>query len=267
MADPGIERTLQAAMIPPGPAHVHTVHSLAFPRNSETVLAAGLWASVPFDYLVKVSGKSDIQDELIRRFPAPLQHPAGTYLMLRTLRLNCLTSDYAPLWAELFEVDFLSDSWTKVLKYRSLLQDVSKKWTMATPLRTEYLRRAALVEIDALAAIMLGITADQLCAIYRAQFGVLRKYEYRMFFDAQGRKIAKETHARGWKQQPGDYELAEQWYEEHGGDGSDGPDVPPLPVALRDRYRGPLIKPDREAEMRAAYQEFERRLSKSGGQQ
>ena len=58
---------------------------------------------------------------------------------------------------------------------------------MATPLRTDYDRRMALVEIDALAALMLGLTADQLCAMYRTQFSVLFKYEYSKFFDAAGR--------------------------------------------------------------------------------
>jgi Eco57I restriction-modification methylase len=261
MVDAATERTLCAALIPPGPAHVDAVHSLAMRGTRDTALLAGLWASVPMDYLVKVSGKADVRPNYVDRFPAPLEHPAGAFLLLRTLRLNCLTRDYAPLWEELFEDIFRHDSWTSAFIHRPLLQDVTREWTMATPLRTEYDRRAALVEIDALAALMLGISADQLCAIYRAQFGVLRKYEYRMLFDAQGRKIAKETHSRGWKQQPGDYELAEQWYMEHeAADGDASPDRP-LPTALRDRYRAPLTKPNREAEMRAAYGEFERGLS------
>lgn len=256
MVDPGNERSLHAALIPPGPAHVHTVYSLALQSNRETALVSGLWTSLPLDYLVKVSGKSDVQDEFINRFPSPLDHPATRYLLLRTLRLNCLTRDYSPLWEELFEDGFAVDTWTPPHQWRTPLGDVAREWTMATPLRTEYDRRAALVEIDALAAIMLGITAEQLCAIYRAQFGVLRKYEYRMFFDAQGRKIAKETHARGWKQQPGDYELAEQWWQQH----EDSDEAQELPEQLRDRYRAPLVKPNREAEMTAAYNDFTTRL-------
>jgi hypothetical protein len=229
--------------------------------NAETAVVGGLWVSLPFDYLVKISGTTNLRANYTDRFPAPLDHPAASSVIFRTLRLNCLTRDYGPLWEELFENDFLADGWTSAFAHRPALQQVTPGWVMATPLRTECDRRAALVEIDALAALMLGITADQLCAIYRAQFGVLRKYEYRMFFDAQGRKIAKETHARGWKQQPGDYELAEQWYEENEAEEGDAPADRPLPAALRDRYRPPLIKPDREAEMRSAYDEFERRFA------
>jgi hypothetical protein len=257
MSDPGAERSLISALMPPGPTHVHTVHSLALIDNAQTAVISGLWASLPMDYLVKVGGKADIQDELIQRFPAPLEHLAVPYLLLRTLRLNCLTRDYSPLWEELFEDGFAADSWTPPFQWRTHLGDVTREWSMATPLRTEYDRRAALVETDALAAIMLGITAEQLCAIYRAQFGVLRKYEYTMFFDAQGRKIAKETHARGWKQEKGDYELAEQWWREYGDSG----EVRDLPEQLRDRYRAPLVKPDREAEMTAAYNDFTNRLA------
>ena len=80
MIDPTTERTLCGAVIPPGPAHVHTVHSLALRNDRETCLVAGLWSSLPLDYLVKISGKADLQDELIQRFPAPLEHPSAQLL-------------------------------------------------------------------------------------------------------------------------------------------------------------------------------------------
>jgi hypothetical protein len=249
MTQPTSERSLLAALVLPGPAHVHTVHTLAAGSTRETALIAGLWATLPLDYLVKISGKTDLSDELIKRFPAPLDHSAAPYLLLRTLRLNCLTRDYAPLWEELYEASFAEDAWTPKFTEWPRLGVAKREWTWDTPLRTEFERRAALVEIDALAAIMLGLTADQLCLMYRGQFAVLRKYEYTMWFDNWGRKIAKETHARGVNQQPDDYKLLQAYF-----DGDDCGD-------LLDRYEKPFHHPDRESEMRAAYAEFTQRLS------
>lgn len=278
MTQPGLERSLHAAIIPPGVAHVHTINSMmvctcATPCEQilegigssdlrNTTVTAGLWSSLPFDYLVKVSGKADVQAELIDRFPAPVDHPAWPYLLLRTLRLNCLTRDYSPLWEALHEKVFATDSWTRAHVGGSQLGVSDKAWTMATPLRTEFDRRAALVEIDALAALMLGLSANHLALMFRAQFPVLRKYEYEMYFDVRGRKIAKEHHAHGVKQQKEDYKLLQAYLDGEGcGDLLDRYQPFPADESHDEPY---FYKPDREAEMRTAYAEFERRLDLNG---
>ena len=117
---------------------------------------------------------------------------------------------------------------------------------MATPLRTDFDRRLALVELDALAAVMLGLTAEQLCAMYRAQFAVLRKYEYEMWFDANGRKIARDHHAYGQVQEKGDWEALQASLEQGGVDFG--------------KYKAPFYKADREAEMTRAFEVFTERL-------
>ena len=40
---PNTERSLYAAIIPPGPAHVHLMHSMALADNRSTALASGFW--------------------------------------------------------------------------------------------------------------------------------------------------------------------------------------------------------------------------------
>lgn len=271
MTQPGLERSVQPALFPPGPAHVHTVHTLAGADDAATARLSGLWSALPFDYLVKVSGKSDIQDELIRRFPFLKEHPLDRALLLRTLRLNCLTADYAPLWEELFDPSWTGDAWTadpdspwgQVLA-RVPLGDVGPEWIMATPLRRDAERRMALVELDAIAAIMLGLTAEQLCAMYRTQFAVLRKYEYAMAFDAEGRKVCQHHQSAGYRQsqlqqQAKDGEIDKRWKsiwqmvldeEEHPGS-----------VDWEGQFTPPFTRPDREAEMTRAYEVFTGRLA------
>lgn len=222
----------------------------------DTVLAAGMWSSLPVDFLVKVSGTGHIQAHTAARFPHPATHVLVPELILRTLRLNCLTADYAPLWVEI-AADQLpawqADNWTRfdratspegpeVPYFRSSwapMGDVQAEWTTATPLRRDAERRQALVEIDALAAVMLGITADELCAIYRTQFGVLRKYERVMQMDANGRQVPSDILKSYAK----------------------NPDKTDLTRASGGVWQPPFTPVDREAEMTAAHAEFNRRAA------
>ena len=109
----------------------------------------------------------------------------------RTLRLNCLTVDYAPLWEWTCLTSlWQTDGWTDPNLTRFIrLVTSSGRGRWGRRLRRDQDRWQALVEVDTLAALMLGLTAEQLCAMYRTQFAVLRKYEYKMVFDAEGRKI------------------------------------------------------------------------------
>ncbi|WP_242657770.1 Eco57I restriction-modification methylase domain-containing protein [Mycobacterium kubicae] len=274
MTQAGLERSLHAAILPPGAAHVHTVFSLAVSADGragnqseaktealrKTALIAGLWASLPFDYLIKVSGASKVNIEMIDRFPAPVDHPAAHWLLLRALRLNCLTQDYGSLWDRLYDSNFATDSWC--VPYGDHLATLAVQgncWERTTPLRGDLERRAALVEIDALVALMLGLTADHLALMYRAQFPVLRKYEYATYFDRRGRKIAKDHQVQSVHQQKNDYKLLMAFLD---GENCEDLLVRYDPFDADELHDGRwFLRADREAEMRTAYSIFEQRLA------
>jgi hypothetical protein len=243
------DRSLFSALIPPGAAHIDGLFGMAAESNRETVLAAGLWSSLPFDYLVRVTGKTNLHNSDARLMPMPsLDHPLTTPLLLRTLRLNCLTTAYADLWSELYDNAWRDETWTVAWPNIAPLGDVTPTWQRSTPLRTEYERRAALVEIDALVAVWLGITEGQVEAIYPARYPVLGDYEDVTWFDAVGRKLAGNWNAFGTGQ------TKEHWeqFQAHNEPGS----TTPVP----DGYTAPFYKADRIAEYRQAHAAFSARM-------
>lgn len=253
MIDPkNTERSLFASLIPPGPAHIDAVHSMALSSNRLTALNAGFWAALPLDYLLRITGRSDLRVAEANKMPAPTSnHPLTHPLLLRTLRLNCLTKAYAPLWEELFHPSWSGyENWSyagwPILK--PLAADLTTLWVADTPLRTELERRAALVELDALVSVWLGITADQLAALYRSRYAVLADREAAMYFDVQGRRIAADPYAYGHGQTKETYPALLAHLE--------SPATTPPPEG----YEPPFYKADREAEMRGAHAHFQARL-------
>ncbi|MEV4251832.1 class I SAM-dependent DNA methyltransferase [Spirillospora sp. NPDC049652] len=246
------ERSLFASLIPPGPAHVDAVHTLALRDDRDTALAAGFWATLPLDYLLRITGRADLRNAEANAMPAGRpDHPLASALLLRTLRLNCLTEAYAALWAKLFDEQWRSARWAAAWPGLQPLACSSPTWEYSTPLRTERERRAALVELDALVAVWLGMTADQLVAIYRSRYPILSDYEAQTWFDAYGRKIAGNHNTYGYGQTKADFEALMAHLD---------PDINgPVPEG----YEAPFYKADREAEYRQAHAVFSERLERA----
>ncbi|YCK40790.1 class I SAM-dependent DNA methyltransferase [Actinomadura sp. ATCC 39365] len=250
MIAPNTERSLYCALIPPGATHIDGIRSASLSDNKATSLTAGFFASLPLDYYLRATGRGDLHVGAAKAMPAPSSaHPLASALLLRTLRLNCLTSAYADLWAELYNPHwFDQEHWAVGWRGLQSLDDVTPDWRHETPLRTERARRSALVEIDALVAVWLGMDADALIAAYQGRFPVLQKYEAVTWFDANGWKLAGNARTIGQRQ------TKETWAQFQAYDATKDERLIP------EGYTSPFYKANRETEMREAHAVFKRRL-------
>jgi len=245
------ERTLIAALIPPGTAHINGVFCTGRPDLDlgRLVDVAGFAASLVLDFSVRAAPKSGIYQGVFWRLPFVQRHPLLPLLRLRTLRLSAVVDAYSELWRATYHSDFQDDSWTATGATLTTVAvgEISQAWSAQTPLRVASDRRQALLEIDALVALMLNLTVDELCTIYRTQFPVLYGYDRnRDFYDVNGRLVPNSvltvSRQKGERISHDECTVTNQ-------------------VGNTYMYELPFVTLNREADMRQAYAEFERRLA------
>lgn len=256
------ERTFIPAIIPPGSTHVHSVSSLGFPRLPKRVLlqVAAVSAALISDFQVRVAMKGDIYGTTAGRLAFNSTFGLMNDLEIRAARLNCLTDAYADLWNDAFDSSWQSMTWAPHRDYLGKIElgDVDAEWSGRSPLRNALARRQALVEIDALVALMLGLTADELCTVYRTQFAVLYGYEKKNLYDAYGRLVPTSI-AADYRKKGENLTEEERTYPRTEAE-CDAAEEATGHRPSRYTYHFPFQTNDREADMRAAYAFFEQKL-------
>ena len=267
MVDIEGERTLMAALIPPQMGHTNGIIGFAFAREQTLLMALGAFCSLPYDFFIKVCGKGNLQMNTAGMLPLLDQkHPLAVELMCRAALLNCLTEHYAPFWGRVYEEGFQRAGWSREDprldpgRFRRL----SRAWGMDTPLRTAYARRQALVELDVLAAMMLGMTLEQLLSAYRIQFPTLQQHERDTYYDAAGQIVYAKNHALtgvGVKRQEFEQEMkgapAGQTFRRVVAEDV----LPGGPVEREVAYTAPFDRCDRERDYRTAWEFFKGKYS------
>lgn len=180
------ERTLIGAIMPSKVGHTNGILGFAFENEKDLLTVAASFASLPYDFFIKAMGKSNFYTETACQMPYLASNNVGL-LINRALLLNCVSDRYSDLWHNAsISVD---DGWSKVdhrLRKESF-DSLKSDWHFNSPLRMNFERRQALVELDVLVALELGMTLQQLKMIYKIQFPVLQAYENDTWYDANGR--------------------------------------------------------------------------------
>lgn len=189
MVGSSAERTLICALLPRKSAHIHGVISVAFRDGNHSVDAAGLYSSIVMDFYMKTLGASNVQSSRMNKFPLGVAPKYQSALYSRTLLLNCLTKHYADLWEEMWKEEYKQESWSIEDKRLKPFASLTEQWQWSTPLRNYFERRQALVEIDVIAAMALGLSLQDLEMIYTIQFPVLQQNENDTWYDAEGKIV------------------------------------------------------------------------------
>lgn len=277
LSQPG-ERTLDGAILPPKSSHTNGIISIVFDNIELLVEMSAITSSLCLDFYLKTIGSSNLTDSRLSAFPLGISSKYKSALFSRTLMLNCLTEQYAQLWEEVWQEDYKLEIWSKKDKRLTPFSTTTPKWQQTTPLRNYFERRQALIEIDVISAMALGLSLQDLEMIYTIQFPVLQQNENDTWYDAVGnivftcskglngvgldRKQNNSTGMLGWEDIRGE-QIDENTYA-----GTSPTHTHTIDPAKSELYGGqqqtfvaPYTRCDRIADYRTAWAHFERLFS------
>ncbi len=281
------ERTLTCGIYPSSVSCVHTINMLAAKKVNQVLTIASSFSSLPIDAYVRLLGKGHLLPELISGLPLVEYGESVIAAKVRCLALMCLTNSYKSLWDSQFQYEFIKEQWTR--QSAGLDADwfsrLTAEWTRNCAMRSDLMRRQALLELDVLTAQAIGLELDDLLTLYFLRFRVMRDNETNTWYDQNGRIVFTNNSAlsgvglpRKKRAKDADEGITyrKNGYEvDAGGLGfedvknmKDGyvektfPDISMSdePVMTTVKYVAPFFQMDREADYRRAWEVFERRF-------
>ena len=183
------ERTLICAVLPRKTAHIHAVISTAFRSGYDCVDMAAFFTSLPMDFFTKTIGIGQVGKDMLSKYPVEVSPIYKNAIYCRILILNCLTKNYIELWEECWRDEYAKEQWSISDKRLKPFNTLTEQWQWSTPLRNYFERRQALVEVDVIAAMALGLSLEDLEMIYNIQFPVLQQNENDTWYDAEGKIV------------------------------------------------------------------------------
>lgn len=227
-------------------------------------------ASIVMDFYMKTIGSDNLMPSRMQSFPLGVAEKYQSAMYSRTLLLNCLTVHYADLWQSCWRPEYAQEEWSPSDPRLKPFTGLTEEWTWDTPLRNYFERRQALVEIDVLAAMALGLSLKDLELIYTIQFPVLQQNENDTWYDAKGNIVftcSKGLNGVGcerkeWESIRGNLSEDSMTYE-----GTEATYIHTIDPKKSEMYGGeqvtyyaPYTKCDRIADYRRAWAFFENRL-------
>ena len=183
------ERSLSGAILPANYLHIGSIKSIVFNRHCDMLEFVGLCSSIVLDFKIKIMGVTDLHKDRIMPLPLGIADKYKPALFSRTLLLNCLTTAYADLWQEMWDGAYKNETWSLRDKRLKPFSELHETWSWDIPLRNYFERRQALVEIDVISAMALGLSLQDLEMIYTIQFPVLQQNENDTWYDAEGKIV------------------------------------------------------------------------------
>ena len=266
MIDPEGARTLVSALLPPGIGHASGICGISIQDYNQLLLTLGCFCSLPIDYLLKATAKANFQASTIRTIPVvDVKSKYAKAIILRTLRLNAITSAYRPLWESVIDECANEVCFSKQDARLQSNETVSHDWCKHNILVSDFARRQALLEIDVLVSMAFGLTLDELLNIYRLQFHILRNQEADTWYDANGRIIYTNNRALSgvgyernvWETEIKDAEEGEKIQRTITDD-----TIPGGSVERTIEYVAPFDRCDREQDYETAWKFFEEKYGK-----